>query len=221
MSVKRVLTVLVQFVITKTKKEVSSIGLHTHVQYKNSVQINIFPGVINSSHRKHFFMTVQSILTKSNLDEKRDVHLLACKFLYYVLFSSGNLQFNNTSSCFCLVFCLAFWNLNWSEMRTPHQSLKSHQKTAGARYRAGENFLVSFSPFAWFAKRIAGNKFTSPSFFHRINHSGAPGARVSGAPWLGKVAYPSTREILVATWPYVPPTVRPHHGETNVESHTF
>ena len=201
----------------------SSIGLHTHVQYKNSVQINIFPGVINSSHRKHFFMTVQSILTKSNinLDEKRDVHLLACKFLYYVLFSSGNLQFNNTSSCSCLVFCFAFRNLNWSEMRTPHQSLKSHQKQLELGIEPGENFPVSFSPFVWFAKRIAGNKFTSPSFFHRINHSGAPRARVSGAPWLRKVGYPSTREILVATWPYVPPTVRPHQGETNVESHTF
>ena len=66
------------------KKEVSSIDLHTHVQYKNSVQINIFPGVINSSHRKNFFMTVQFILTKShiNLDEKRGVHLLACKLLF-------------------------------------------------------------------------------------------------------------------------------------------
>ena len=124
-----------------------------------------------------------------------------------MLFSSGNLQFNNTSSCSCLVFCFAFWNLNWSEMRTPHKSLKSHQKQLELGIEPGENFPASFSPFVWFAKRIADNKFTSPSFFHRINHSGAPRARVSGAPWLRKVGYPSTREILVS---HV--TVRPSDG---------
>ena len=84
-------------------------------------------------------------------------------------------------------------------MRTLGQSLKRHQKKSWSSVESRENFPASFSPVVRFAKRITGNKFTSPSFFYRINHSGAPRARASGAPWLKKVGYPSTREILVAT----------------------
>ena len=65
-----------------------------------------------------------------------------------------------------------------------------------------------------------GRPKCSIKLFGRIIISWAPRAR-SAAPWVRKFGNLPILEILVITWPYARPTVRPHHRYTNVYSHTF